>query len=303
MGDVLAERSLSPLLSRLHPNAVLITTPPKSHYDLAAEALLGGAHVLVEKPMALQVREARLLVDLARSQTRRIWVGFNRRFRSAYAQLRARLARAPGHPVRSARFELISNPAAWGSVSSHLSEADATATLLHDIAAHQLDLLPWVLGTEPTRLRTSLLQRDARGTRVRIELQFPRFSATCLAGHIRGYTELLKIDLQGEQWLAGPGGLIRTRGLPASLASHWLDIRARSGAVAHKLMGRPGATLETFGRQLSAWADAIQAAPIQGAAPVAADGLDGLRCVALVDACCRSLALEGAWVELTTPYT
>jgi predicted dehydrogenase len=47
-------------------DAVVIITPPDSHAELARAALLRGKHVLVEKPLALDGREARALAALAR---------------------------------------------------------------------------------------------------------------------------------------------------------------------------------------------------------------------------------------------
>ena len=46
-------------------DAVLICTPPSSHAQLACEALRAGKHVLLEKPMAETVRDARLIEKAA----------------------------------------------------------------------------------------------------------------------------------------------------------------------------------------------------------------------------------------------
>ncbi len=45
--------------------AILIATPPQSHYALAKAALEAGKHVLVEKPLATNVADARELAELA----------------------------------------------------------------------------------------------------------------------------------------------------------------------------------------------------------------------------------------------
>ena len=42
-------------------DAVVIATPPSSHYELAVAALRAGKHVLLEKPMVSTMREARSL--------------------------------------------------------------------------------------------------------------------------------------------------------------------------------------------------------------------------------------------------
>ncbi len=56
-------------------DAVLIATPISTHYALAAEALMAGKHVFVEKPMTSSVREAEQLVHLADSRGLTLMVG------------------------------------------------------------------------------------------------------------------------------------------------------------------------------------------------------------------------------------
>ena len=55
-------------------DAVVIVTPPATHYALAKKALQSGTHVWVEKPLALRLDEGRELVQLARKQTAVIFV-------------------------------------------------------------------------------------------------------------------------------------------------------------------------------------------------------------------------------------
>lgn len=55
------------LLALDQVEVVLILTPNRSHYPLARAALAAGKHVLVEKPMATTIAEARALEEQARS--------------------------------------------------------------------------------------------------------------------------------------------------------------------------------------------------------------------------------------------
>src|SRR5262245_8752370 len=59
-----------------NPNidAVLLATPPATHYQLARAALAAGKHVWVEKPLALAYAEGRELVALARDKQRMLFV-------------------------------------------------------------------------------------------------------------------------------------------------------------------------------------------------------------------------------------
>lgn len=54
--------------------AVAIATPASTHYTLARVALKGGYHVLVEKPLALNLSEAIELCQLAEKQQRQLFV-------------------------------------------------------------------------------------------------------------------------------------------------------------------------------------------------------------------------------------
>ena len=55
--------------------AVVIATAPRTHHQLARRALLAGKHVLVEKPMARSVIEARDLIDVAERMDRLLMPG------------------------------------------------------------------------------------------------------------------------------------------------------------------------------------------------------------------------------------
>ena len=66
--------SAATLLRREDIDAVVVATPPSSHYVVAREVLAAGKHCWVEKPLAMHAREAHELVDSARRQRRTLFV-------------------------------------------------------------------------------------------------------------------------------------------------------------------------------------------------------------------------------------
>jgi len=88
MAEQLAERApaahfasgLSQLLSDARPDVVHITTPPQSHYSLAAQCLEAGCHVYVEKPFTLNTDEALRLVRTAQVRDLKLTAGHNLQF-------------------------------------------------------------------------------------------------------------------------------------------------------------------------------------------------------------------------------
>jgi predicted dehydrogenase len=79
-GTVVAE-DLGELLKGV--DAVSIATPTVSHHEVAKQCLASGVHVLIEKPIARTVEEARELVELAESKGLTISVGHIERFNPA----------------------------------------------------------------------------------------------------------------------------------------------------------------------------------------------------------------------------
>ncbi len=56
------------MLQREQLDAVIISTPADTHFAIARACLLADKDVLVEKPLALRVREAETLVELAKKK-------------------------------------------------------------------------------------------------------------------------------------------------------------------------------------------------------------------------------------------
>ena len=56
---------ISELVRQANPEVIHIVTPPQTHYALAKEAIEAQCNVLIEKPLALNLREATELFDLA----------------------------------------------------------------------------------------------------------------------------------------------------------------------------------------------------------------------------------------------
>jgi len=278
-------------------DAVLVATPPDSHCSLAAEVLRRGAHLLIEKPLALDPSEAGSLLTLARGARRQVWVGFNRRFRPAYTALRRRLRDVPPERYRRIVFDLRTDPSRWDAVSRPAADPEHGGGLLDDLASHQLDLLPWLLARPVEAVSARYDRRDPAALVVEIRLKLGGgLEALCRAGHGRETGEGVEIDLGDRLLIASPGGLADLPRSAARAGAAWLSARRLADAARRRMTGRPGITVETIQRQHREWAAALRGRLTEGPA---ADGAAGARCVELTAACRHSLAGGGAWVAVT----
>jgi predicted dehydrogenase len=97
MAGQLAERfqvkrhftDLTDLLNEAKPDVVHITTPPESHFKIAALCLERGCHVYVEKPFTLNYPDAQRLIALADEKKLKLTAGHDAQFSHAARRMRA----------------------------------------------------------------------------------------------------------------------------------------------------------------------------------------------------------------------
>lgn len=127
--DVLADPSIT---------AVAIATPVDTHYPLAKAALEAGKHVLVEKPMAANVSEARELVALAAEQQRVLMVDHVFVF---------------SPPVRKMKDLLdageLGDLLFVDSVRVNLGKFQRDVNVVWDLAPHDLSIIDYLVGRSP----------------------------------------------------------------------------------------------------------------------------------------------------------
>ncbi|MDH3494405.1 MAG: Gfo/Idh/MocA family oxidoreductase [Acidobacteriota bacterium] len=121
-------------------DAVLVCTPNKTHVEIAADALRHGKHVFCEKPFAIGVEDARLLLGEAEKSGTVFQVGHNRRFAPVYGKLKELVSQDQPHSahIKMNRGELL-NPVWTGDV-------DVTGGFLYETTIHLFDMIRYQFG-------------------------------------------------------------------------------------------------------------------------------------------------------------
>ena len=68
------------MLRQVKPDAVSVCTPNGLHAPCTIAALNAGAHVIVEKPLAMNAREGEKMLDAARKNRKKLVIGFQHRY-------------------------------------------------------------------------------------------------------------------------------------------------------------------------------------------------------------------------------
>ncbi len=138
-------RDADSLLHRDDLDAVIVSTPPALHAEIACAALRAGKHVLVEKPLARSAAECRTILAAAAAANRFVATGFNYRFYPSV--VKARECLDAGVIGELDHIRAYSGYTAADHGQPWLHEHDAMGGgALRDNGIHLLDLVRWFLG-------------------------------------------------------------------------------------------------------------------------------------------------------------
>ncbi len=131
-----------------HPevDAVVIATTHAWLSPIAAAALRAGKHVLCEKPMSIDSRQAEALVDLARASGRLLSVGFNHRHHRAIRRAHELAADGSVGDLLFIRCRYGHGGRPGYEREWRLDPARSGGGELLDQGIHALDLFRWFLG-------------------------------------------------------------------------------------------------------------------------------------------------------------
>jgi len=143
--------TLEVLLKSSDADIVIITSPPAAHYAQTLAAMDAGKHVLVEKPMAVTLSEAKHMTNQARKMECTLGVVSQNRYRFAPA-LAKKLMTEGEHSLGDLKSVLVKgqverwwNGAATDTWKATIGSFDPWTSW----ASHACDLVNWFAGGEP----------------------------------------------------------------------------------------------------------------------------------------------------------
>lgn len=159
--SIISYDSVEQLLADEAIELVIINTPNDTHVSFAKQALLAGKHVLIEKPFAPTVSEAKELFDLGRKVGKFVLPYHNRRFDSDFNALASVLHSGKvGEPVEvHLRFDRFR--AEIGQKVFKETKRPG-AGILFDLGSHLLDQVISLFGKPISAIkRTSIHRKDS----------------------------------------------------------------------------------------------------------------------------------------------
>ncbi|HLW68572.1 MAG TPA: Gfo/Idh/MocA family oxidoreductase [Gemmataceae bacterium] len=136
------------MLREVHPEAVVIATPHPLHAAPAVRAMEMGIHVLVEKPLAANLRDCDAMLSAARKHGVKLGVISQRRFYEPVLRMKAAIeAGKIGRPMLGVFIMYSWRDAAYYQSDPWRGKWDTEGGgVLVNQSPHMLDLLQWFMG-------------------------------------------------------------------------------------------------------------------------------------------------------------
>ena len=122
-----------------------VCTQNKGHCPLAVAALEAGANVIVEKPMAMNVKESQLMIKTAKKMKRKLMVAQHMRFEAHSERLKEQILDGRLGDIYHANACMLRRRGIPGWGKFHIKRESLGGPLI-DIGVHVMDLAVWLMG-------------------------------------------------------------------------------------------------------------------------------------------------------------
>jgi UDP-N-acetyl-2-amino-2-deoxyglucuronate dehydrogenase len=274
------------MLDSTKPDLVAVLTESGLHAQHVLELATHGAHIIVEKPMALRVADADAMIEACDANEIRLFVVKQNRYNVPVVKLREALEEG-----RFGKLILGTVRVRWCRPQAYYDQASWRGTwkfdggVLTNQASHHIDLLEWMMGDVESvvGMSTSALANiEAEDTAV-VAL---RFSNGAL-GLIEATTATRPTDLEGSISVLGEGGSVVIEGFAVNRLTTWKFVQTEpeDGDVVDRYSVNPP---DVYGFGHRAFYDTVISALADPSINVV-DGREGRRSLELISAIYESI--------------
>lgn len=210
------------MLLKEKPELVAIATESGKHAEIALDCINAGCHVIIEKPIALSLKDADCIINAGKNNQVKVCTCHQNRFNKSIQKIRSaidknrfgKLLYGTAH-VRWARDYEYYHRAPWRGTW----EQDGGALMNQCI--HDIDLLRWMMGDEiievvgmTDRLKHDYIEAEDLG------IALIRFSNGSY-GIIEGTTDIYPKNLEETLYIFGEKGTVKAGGEAVNIIEEW----------------------------------------------------------------------------------
>lgn len=211
---------------------VSICTPSGMHAQQSIMASNAEKHVLTEKPMALNLKDADLMIAAAKNNGVKLFVVKQNRYNSPMAKLKDAVQQG-----RFGKIFLANTTVRWSRPQAYYDQDPWRGTLAMDCgvlmnqASHHIDLLQWLVGPVKSVIaKTATMTHNIEAEDLGIAILNFKNGAM---GVIEATTCIYPKNIEGSVSIFGDKGSVKVGGIAVNKMEHWEfeDFRNDDGLV------------------------------------------------------------------------
>ncbi|NLE93387.1 MAG: Gfo/Idh/MocA family oxidoreductase [Chloroflexi bacterium] len=211
------------MLAEQKPDLVAICTESGKHAPIALDCIQAGCNLIIEKPMALSIKDADAIIAAAEEKGVKVSACHQNRFNKSIMKIREAYEKK-----RFGRMFYGTAHIRWNRGWEYYSRAEWRGTWEQDGGAlmnqciHNIDLLRWMMGDEVSevfaytdKLNHPYIQAEDLG------LALVKFKNSSY-GIIEGTTNIYPKNLEETLYLFGEKGTVKAGGQSVNVIEEWL---------------------------------------------------------------------------------
>jgi len=275
------------MLKEISPELCAIATESGKHTEIALDCINAGAHVIIEKPIALSLKDADEIIDLGKAKNRLVCACHQNRFNIAIQHIRK--------AMEQGRFGKLSHGSVhvrWNRDKDYYAQAPWRGTWAQDGGAlmnqsiHGIDLLRWMMGDNIDEVFAYTANQFHPYLECEdVGIAVVKFKNGAI-GTIEGTTNVFPQNLEETLYIFGEKGTVKAGGKSVNRLDVWqfADIKPEDSGLS---LGLHEETSNVYGNgHIPLYADMIDAIRFNRQPYV--DGEAGWRALELVLALYRS---------------
>ena len=210
------------LLATEKPELVAIATESGKHAAIALDCIEAGCNVIIEKPIALSIKDADAIIEAAEKKGVIVCANHQNRFNKSIQYIRKAL--------EDGRFGKLSHGAAhirWNRGPQYYEQAPWRGTWAQDGGClmnqciHNIDLLRWMMGDEVDEVMAYTDQLEHPYLEAEdLDLEIVRFKNGSY-GLIEGTTNVFPKNLEETLYIFGEKGTVKAGGTSDNIIEEW----------------------------------------------------------------------------------
>jgi len=210
-----------------HIQVVAVLTPPHLHFEMTLEAVKAGKHVMVEKPLVVDLAEADCLIKETSAASAKIIIGYNLRFHQQIVRLREVIRSGVLGNIQFVRGVATSPSYLRANFPEYRKKRQLGGGVVIELAVHYYDLWEYLLDT--CIQDVTALSRSAEGDDMTAFVGTRTREGILVSGEFSSRaTEQHEIEVYGEKARA-KASLYRFDGLRV------FEIGTHEGNITHRL--------------------------------------------------------------------